>query len=112
MLFHNEPVWRDGRLVGRITSAMYGHTLGQALGMGYVEADEGVTNEYVASGRFEIEIACRRVPAVASLQAFYDPTHVRVRDARPLSTYGSVLQDFHLAKPKDSRLASSRASER
>ena len=52
---------------------MYGHTLGQALGMGYVEADEGVTKEYVASGRFEIEIACRRVPAVASLQAFYDP---------------------------------------
>ena len=112
MLFHNEPVWRDGRLVGRITSAMYGHTLGQALGMGYVEADEGVTKEYVASGRFEIEIACRRVPAVASLQAFYDPTHVRVRDARPLSTsYGSVLQDLHRAKPKDSRLASSQASE-
>ena len=80
MLFHNEPVWRDGRLVGRITSAMYGHTVGRALGMGYVEAEEGVTEEFVESGHFEIEIACRRVPAAASVQAFYDPTHARVRD--------------------------------
>ncbi|MDF2971008.1 MAG: FAD-dependent oxidoreductase [Microvirga sp.] len=84
MLYHNEPVWRDGRLVGRITSGMYGHTVRRALGMGYVEAEEGVTSDFVASGRFDIEIACRRVPAVVSLQAFYDPTHARVRDARPL----------------------------
>jgi 4-methylaminobutanoate oxidase (formaldehyde-forming) len=80
MLYHNEPVWRDGHLAGRITSGMYGHTVGRALGMGYVEAEQGVTNEFVASGRFEIEIACRRVPAVGSLQASYDPTHARVRD--------------------------------
>ena len=86
MLYHNEPVWRDNRLIGRITSGMYGHTLGRPLGMGYVGVEEGVTKDFVASGRFEIEIACRRVPAVASLRAFYDPTHARVRDARPLTT--------------------------
>ena len=82
MLFHNEPVWRDGRLVGRITSAMYGHTApdGRSV-MGYVEAEEGVTKEFVGSGHFEIEIACRRVPAAASVQAFYDPTHARVRSS-------------------------------
>ena len=86
MLFHNEPVWRDGRLVGHITSAMYGHTVGRALGMGYVEAEEGVTKEFVESGHFEIEIACRRVPAAASVQAFYDPTHARVRDSCALTS--------------------------
>ena len=36
-LYHDEPIWRDGRLVGRTTSGMFGHTLGRPLAMGYVE---------------------------------------------------------------------------
>ena len=36
LLYHNEPVYKDGTIVGRITSGMYGHTVGAALGMGYV----------------------------------------------------------------------------
>ena len=80
LLYHNEPIWRDGRLVGRITSGMYGHTVGRALGMGYVVADEGVSEAFVGSGRFEIEVACRRVPAIASLRPFYDPQNRRVLD--------------------------------
>ncbi|HUN46592.1 MAG TPA: FAD-dependent oxidoreductase [Stellaceae bacterium] len=80
MLYHNEPIWRDGRLVGRITSGMYGHTVGAAIGLGYV-ADEGrvVPDSYVTSGRFEIEIAGDRVPARAVLGALYDPKSERVK---------------------------------
>jgi len=80
MLYHNEPIWRDGRLVGRITSGMYGHTIGAAIGLGYV-ADEGrvVPDSYVTSGRFEIEIAGDRVPARAVLGALYDPKSERVK---------------------------------
>ena len=80
MLYHNEPIWRDGRLVGRITSGMYGHTIGAAIGLGYV-ADEGrvVPDSYVTSGRFEIEIAGDRVPARAALGALYDPKSERVK---------------------------------
>jgi 4-methylaminobutanoate oxidase (formaldehyde-forming) len=80
LLYHNEPIWRDGRLVGRITSGMYGHTVGRALGMGYVEAEGGVGQEFVGSGAFEIEVACRRFPATASLRPFYDPESRRVRE--------------------------------
>ena len=32
----NEPVYRDGEVVGRITSGFYGHTVGRSVGMGYV----------------------------------------------------------------------------
>lgn len=78
MLYGSEPIWRDDRLVGRLTSGMWGHTVGAALGMGYVAAEGGVTAEFVESGRFEIEIACRRHPAQASLRAFYDPSNRRV----------------------------------
>ena len=80
LLYHNEPIWRDGELVGYLTSGMYGHTLGAALGMGYVTAPQGtVTDDFVLGGQYEIEVACRRVPARASLKPFYDPAGARVK---------------------------------
>src|SRR6185369_394190 len=36
LLLGDEPIYRDGALVGRITSGAYGHTLGRSVGMGYV----------------------------------------------------------------------------
>ncbi|MFQ6022919.1 MAG: FAD-dependent oxidoreductase [Acidiferrobacterales bacterium] len=79
LLYHDEPIWHDGEIVGRTTSAMFGHTLGCAIGMGYVANEDGVSKEFVESGSYEIEIACERVPARASLRPFYDPKSARVR---------------------------------
>ena len=79
LLYHDEPIWRDGVLVGRITSGAYGHTLGRAVGMGYVEDADGVSDAYVANGRWELEIACDRHPARAQLAPPYDPKSLRVR---------------------------------
>lgn len=79
LLYHNEPIWRDGVMVGHITSGMFGHTLGAAVGMGYVSHSDGVTAEFVNRGSYEIEVATVRVPARASLQPFYDPKSERVR---------------------------------
>ena len=79
LLYHDEPVWRDGALVGRITSGAYGHTLGRAVGLGFVEHPDGVTDAFVATGRWEVEIACERVPARAQLTPPYDPKSSRVR---------------------------------
>ena len=62
-----------------MTTAMYGHTLGGTVAMGYVSDPEGVTPEYVLSGRYEIELADRRVAARASLVPLYDPKSCRVR---------------------------------
>ena len=79
LLYHDEPVWRDGTLVGRLTSGAYGHTIGRAVGLGYVTHPDGVSDEFVATGRWQIEIACERVPARAQLAAPYDPKSLRVR---------------------------------
>jgi 4-methylaminobutanoate oxidase (formaldehyde-forming) len=78
-LFHNEPIWRDGRLAGFLTSGMHGHTLGRPLGMGYVSGDARIDAEFISSGTYEIEIAGRRYPATASLRPFYDPKSERIR---------------------------------
>ena len=79
LLYHNEPIWRDGRQVGYLTSGMYGHTIGSALGMGYVNDPDGVTADFVKSGSYEIEIAGQRHVATASLSPFYDPKSARVK---------------------------------
>jgi glycine cleavage system T protein len=80
LIYHNEPIWRDGRLVGRVTSGMFGHTLGRPLGMGYVHNDAGLaTAEWVMAGRYELEIAAERFPACPSLLPFYDPSGERVK---------------------------------
>jgi 4-methylaminobutanoate oxidase (formaldehyde-forming) len=79
LLLGDEPIWRDGRLVGRITSGAYGHTLGRSVGMGYVSHPEGVDAAFVRSARWELEIATERAPATAHLDPPYDPTSARVR---------------------------------
>ncbi len=80
LLYHSEPIWRDGKLAGRLTSGMFGHTVGRAVGLGYVEAaGEIVTDATIAQGKFEIEVTGDRVPAKATLGALYDPKSERVR---------------------------------
>ncbi|SHH11113.1 GcvT family protein [Bradyrhizobium erythrophlei] len=81
LLYHNEPIWRDGVIAGRITSGMFGHTIGKSLGMGYVENHGGVVDTaFVKAGNYEIEVAGERIKATASLSAPYDPKNLKVKD--------------------------------
>jgi len=83
LLYHNEPILRDGEIVGRITSGMFGHTFGRAIGLGYVENDGRiVTPEFIRTSRFEIEVAGDRFRAKASLKPVYDPESLRVKDVQ------------------------------
>jgi 4-methylaminobutanoate oxidase (formaldehyde-forming) len=79
LLYHDEPIYRDGERVGFVTSAMYGHTLGAAVGLGYVAHPDGASDAFIAAGRYEIETAAAKVPARASLVPLYDPKSQRVR---------------------------------
>ncbi len=79
LLYHNEPIWRDDEIVGHITSGAYGHTLGGCIGLGYVHTTAGAGDEDVLSGKYEIEVACERVAAEASLAPMYDPGNQKIR---------------------------------
>ena len=78
LLYHNEPILRDGKIVSYLTSGNYGHTLGGAIGLGYVPC-EGQSVEDVLASSYEIEVAGSRVSATASLRPMYDPKSDRVK---------------------------------
>jgi len=79
LLHAEEPIYRDGVRVGYIKAGGYGHTLGGAVGLGPVENEDGVTPDFVKSGRYEIEVSGKRYPARASLRPLYDPKGERIR---------------------------------
>ncbi len=80
LLYHNEPICRDGAIVGRISSGMFGHHLGKSLGMGYVECQtQGEAPEAILQGKYEIEVAGVRYSAQPSLAPLYDPSSARIK---------------------------------
>ncbi|TMM52371.1 GcvT family protein [Sulfitobacter sabulilitoris] len=78
LLYHNEPVLRDGQIVGFVSSGAYGHTLGGAMGLGYVPC-RGETAAQVLASSYEIDVAGTRFAATASLKPMYDPASDRMK---------------------------------
>jgi 4-methylaminobutanoate oxidase (formaldehyde-forming) len=78
LLYHEEPILRDGRVVGSIRSGAWGHRLAKSLGMGYVSCTDGVSRGWLESGRWEVEVACVRHPAMVQLEPWYDPRNERI----------------------------------
>ena len=79
MMYHEEPIYRDGVIVGSTTSGAWGHRVNASIGMGYVNNPEGVTAEWLASGKWEIELAWKKYPARVQLQPLYDPKGERIK---------------------------------
>ena len=79
MIYHEEPVYRDGVNVGSSTSGAWGHRVGLSLGLAYVKHESGVTREWLESGKWEIELAWKRYPARVQFGSFYDPKGERIK---------------------------------
>lgn len=78
LLFHHEPILRDGEVVSYLTSGSYGHTLGAAVGLGYVPC-KGEKAADVLASKYEIDVAGTKVEAEVSLKPMYDPKSERVK---------------------------------
>ncbi len=78
LLYHNEPILRDGKVIGHLSSGAYGHHLSAAIGMGYVPC-KGQTAAEMLESRFVIEVAGKRFDTVASLKPIYDPSGARMK---------------------------------
>jgi len=79
LLYHDNPIYRDGVLVGNTTSGNYGHTVGSALAMGYVKSPVEMPRDEVLGAGFELQVNGKRYAAAASYRPFYDPASERPR---------------------------------
>ena len=79
VLLGRETIYRDGERVGWLTGGGFGYTIDRSIGLGYVRNPSGLDAAWVMAGSYELEVAGQRVPAIASLQPWYDPNNARVR---------------------------------
>jgi 4-methylaminobutanoate oxidase (formaldehyde-forming) len=79
-LWGNELILRNGDAVGFVTSAAFGHTIGNPAALGLVgSAGVPVDRSWLDSGRWEVDVGGERFSARASLQPPYDPAGQRMR---------------------------------
>ena len=79
VLLGRETIYRDGERVGWLSSAGWGYTVNRNIGYGYVRRAEGVSEQWLESGAYELEVASERVAATLQIKALYDPASTRVR---------------------------------
>ena len=79
ILLGRETIYRDGVRVGWLSSGGFGHTLGKPIGYGYVRDAGGVAEDWMMSGRYELEVASERVPCQIHVTALYDPSNARIK---------------------------------
>lgn len=79
LLFHAEIVSRNGKPAGYVRSGSYGYTLGGAVGLFMIEADQPIDEAYIKTGTWEIDIAGKIYPATVSLKPLYDPENKKIK---------------------------------
>ncbi|MCP3975737.1 MAG: FAD-dependent oxidoreductase [bacterium] len=79
LMHHAEIVYRGDVAAGYVRAASYGFSLGGAVGLAMIEADESITQAYLDEGMWEIDIAGIRYPATTSLKPLYDPKAERIK---------------------------------
>ena len=79
VLVGRETILRDGEPVGYLTSGGFGYTVGKSIGYGYVRHPDGVTDEFLRSGRYDLVVANEVFPARIGMAPFYDPENLRIR---------------------------------
>ncbi|MGF6757069.1 GcvT family protein [Paraburkholderia sp. GAS42] len=80
MLWGGEAILRDGVVVGFVSSAAFGHSLGCPVAMGFVSNSAGAVDEvFLSSGRFSVDLAGEVLSATLHVKAPYDPKGLRVK---------------------------------
>ena len=68
MLHHNEPVLRNGEVVGFVTSGAFSHTQSASVGLCFVSASDGKTS--LVNGDYSVLVEGHEIPAELSLDPF------------------------------------------
>jgi 4-methylaminobutanoate oxidase (formaldehyde-forming) len=79
MLYGGEPMYRDGVWMDNLRSGAFGFKVGSAVGMGYVKNGEGIAEEWILAGKYELEVQGQMIPAKVHVRSPYDPKNERTK---------------------------------
>lgn len=79
VLVGRETILRNGTPVGYLTSGGFGYTLQRSIGYGYVRHADGVSNNFLMSGHYELVVANESFPAEITMTPFHDPANANVK---------------------------------
>jgi len=83
-----ELLYRNGELVGTLTTGAYSHTLGCVIGLGFVHGPPKVPQGWLGAGAYEVQapirnesgaVELRRFPVEVTTKCLVDPKGMRVR---------------------------------
>ena len=78
-LLGRETILRDGEFAGYLSSGGFGYTIGKPVGYGYLRRADGVSEDWIAAGNYELVVAGERIPARVHLAPLHDPEGARVK---------------------------------
>ncbi|RYC23989.1 GcvT family protein [Ciceribacter ferrooxidans] len=79
VLAGRETILRNGEPVGYLTSGGYGYTIGKNIGYGYVRNADGVSDDYLKNGAYELVVAAEKTPATLHFGPLYDPSMDKIK---------------------------------
>ena len=79
LIYHDEPIYRNGVLVAENTHGAYAHAFGRSIGMCYLECEGGISDDWIKQGEYVINVAGKEYPITIHLEPLYDPKSTRVR---------------------------------
>ncbi len=79
MLYGSEPIYRNGEYNEITCSGAYGFEVGSAVAMGYLSNPDGITNDWILQGTYEIMVEGKPMAARVHLGSPYDPENLRTK---------------------------------
>jgi 4-methylaminobutanoate oxidase (formaldehyde-forming) len=79
ILLGRETIYRDGERVGWLSSGGFGHGIGKPIGYGYVRNPSGVSDDFLTTGGYALDVAMEKIPCKLQMTPFYDPGMARIK---------------------------------
>jgi 4-methylaminobutanoate oxidase (formaldehyde-forming) len=79
LVYHDEPIYRNGELISENTHGAYSHLYGCSIGMCYLKHSQDIDDDWIMAGNYEINVAGKLFPIKIHLEPMYDPKSERVR---------------------------------
>eukprot|EP01130_Rhizamoeba_saxonica_P015746 TRINITY_DN7119_c0_g1_i4.p1 TRINITY_DN7119_c0_g1~~TRINITY_DN7119_c0_g1_i4.p1 ORF type:complete len:399 (-),score=81.70 TRINITY_DN7119_c0_g1_i4:12-1208(-) len=73
-----EPILRNGKVVGFLTSAAFGYTINSGVAIGIVNSEEGYQKGWLSQSKWQVEISGIVHNVRASLKPFHDPKNINI----------------------------------